>query len=112
MMNLSSDTSDAARQIAQEFEDWSSKNLEGQLKMHCKIWLAARMKFKDVKVSEMAAAWSSVWQQGCQQALKNAAEWSAAAQKVEEIQNADQMTKVVQKLQSEMQPAFDSIIGF
>ena len=97
MMHMTSDASDSARQIAQEFESYDDAGLEGHLKMQCRIWLAARMKFKDVKVNEMAAAWSKVWKAGCAQALKYAA--------------SEEMKKVIELMQIKMPAVFDDIIG-
>ena len=110
-MNFSGDSSDAARQLAQELENWSSDQLKGALKMHCKMWLAARMKFKDVKICEMAASWSQIWKSGCKHARQNAAAWKVAAKGATEVQYADGMTDAVNTLEIEMEPVFEEILG-
>ena len=75
MMQLTMDQADTARQLSQEIsdirvEDFPNPSIEKVFRVHCRAWLSARLKLKDVKPEDFMAAWSQAWETGCRSALR------------------------------------------
>ncbi len=103
LMWLVSGSQDTVRQIAQDFHLHSEMpKLKRSLQHHWKLWSATRLRFRDLKQEELAAAFQKLMSSACEAELEKLAswkqrikdqQWTATAEELLELDNTSKLMK-------------------